>query len=78
MEKEKPLPWSVFIGCVLTMLSLFLAFAVNITILGQPLRTLTDLPPYGRDLLQPIANVLALALIVLGIVLMYTGLKKTK
>jgi len=76
MEKEKPLPWRAFIGAVLTMLSLFIAFALNITILGQPLRASTALPPYGRDLLQPAANLLALFLIILGIVLMYTGFKK--
>jgi len=76
MEKEKPLPWRAFIGAALTMLSLVIAFVLNVTILGQSIRTSTALPPYGRELLQPLANLTAFILLVLGILLMYTGLKR--
>jgi len=78
MEKERPLPWRAFIGCALTMLSLFIAFALNITIFGQSFRVNAALPPYGRELLQPLANLTNLVLLVLGIILMYTGLKKAE
>ncbi len=77
MEKEKPLPWRSFIGAALTVLSLFIAFALNITIFGQSIKVNTALPPYGRELLQPFANLSALILLALGIFLMYTGFRKT-
>lgn len=78
MEREKPLPWIAFIGCALTMLSLFIAFVLNITVFGQSIRANLGIPPYGRELLQPLANLSALALLVLGIILMYIGFRKTE
>jgi len=78
MEKEKPMPWRAFVGAALTMMSLVIAFLLNVTILGQSIRTNAALPPYGRELLQPLANVTALVLLLLGIFLMYTGFKKTE
>jgi len=78
MEREKPLPWRVFVGCILTMLSLVIALTLNVTVLGQSIKTNLGVPPYGRELLQPLANLTALTLLVLGIVLMYTGFKKTE
>jgi len=78
MEREKPLPWRAFVGCVLTILSLVIAFILNVTILGQSIRTNAALPPYGRELLQPLANLTALVLLILGIVLMYSGFKKAE
>jgi len=71
VEREKPLPWIAFIGCALTMLSLFIGFVLNVTIFGQTIRGDTSLP----------ANLSVLGLLVLGIVVMYTGLgrqNKTK
>lgn len=67
MEREKPLPWTAFIGCALTMLSLVIALVINVTILKQSIRT---------NIFQPLASLLALTLLILGIVLMYEGLRK--
>jgi len=61
---------------MLTMLSLFGAFLLNYTIFGQPYYTDTSRPPFGREALQPTATLLAMALLVLGLVLVFTGLKK--
>jgi len=70
------MPWRVFIGSMLTMLSLFIAFVFNFIILGQPYYTDTSRPPFGREALQPTATFLAIALLVLGLALVFTGLKK--
>ena len=72
------MPWSVFIGLLLVMFSLFVGFAFNYTILGQPFRTDTSKPPFGREALQPVATVLIIALLVMGLVLVYTGLRKNE
>jgi len=58
------------------MLSLFIAFFLNYTILGQPFFTDTSRPPFGREALQPTATLLAIAFLVLGLVLVFSGLKK--
>lgn len=63
MESEKPLSLTVFIGCILTMMSLFLAYALNKTIFRQSL--------------QQIPSLIALAVLALGIFLMFIGLRKT-
>jgi len=70
------MPWRVFIGSMLTMLSLFIAFLLNFILLGQPYRTDVTRPPFGREALQPTATMLALWLLVLGLVLVFIGLKK--
>lgn len=70
------MPRRVFVGSLLTMLSLFIAFLVNFTILGQPLFTDTSRPPFGREALQPPATLLAITLLVFGLVLVFTGLKR--
>ena len=70
------MPWMVFIGSMLTMLSLFGGFLLNYTILDQPFRTDTSRPPFGREALQPIATIINIALLVLGLALVLTGLKK--
>jgi len=70
------MPWRVFFGSMLTMLSLFIAFLFNYTILGQPYYTKTSLPPFGREPLQPAATILAAMLLVLGLALVFTGLRK--
>jgi len=49
------------------MFSLFIAFLFNYTILGQPL---------GKEALQPPATLLSIALLVLGLALVFTGLKR--
>lgn len=63
MEREKPLSLTVFIGCILTMMSLFLAYALNKTIFRQSM--------------QQLPSLIALAVLVLGIFLMFVGLRKT-
>jgi len=75
-KKEKPMPWRVFIGVLLVMISLFIGFAFNYTILGQPFRTDTTRPPFGREALQPIATILTIVLLAAGLVMVYLGLKK--
>jgi len=76
LKREKPMPWRVFVGSMLTMLSLFVAFLLNFTILGQPYHTDTTRPPFGRETLQPLAVLLAITLLVSGLVLVFSGLKK--
>jgi len=75
-KKEKPMPWRVLIGSLLIMLSLFVGLAFNYTILGQPFRTDTTKPPFGREALQPIATVVTIILLVAGLVMVYLGLKQ--
>jgi O-antigen/teichoic acid export membrane protein len=75
-KKEKPMPWRVLIGSLLIMLSLFVGLAFNYTILGQPFRTDTTKPPFGREALQPIATVLTIVLLAAGLVIVYLGLKQ--
>jgi len=72
------MPWRVFIGSLLVMLSLFVGFAFNYTILGQPFRTDTSRPPFGREALQPAATLLAIALLISGLVLVFAGLNQMK
>ena len=74
-KKEKPMPWRVLIGSLLIMLSLFVGLAFNYTILGQPFRTDTSKPPFGREALQPLATVLIIILLAAGLVMVYVGLK---
>lgn len=76
MKREKPMPWRVFVGSLLVMLSLFVGFAFNYTILGQPFRTETWKPPFGKEALQPAATLVAISLLALGLVLVFSGLKK--
>lgn len=76
LKKEKPMPWTVLIGSLLIMLSLFAGLAFNYTILGQPFRTETSKPPFGREALQPVAIVFTIVVLALGLVIVYLGLKK--
>jgi len=62
MESEKPLSLGAFIGCVLSVMSLFVAFILNRTVFEQTA--------------IPLASLSALILLVIGIVLMYAGSKK--
>jgi hypothetical protein len=70
------MPWRVFVGSMLAMISLFIAFLLNYTIIGAPYYTDVTRPPFGREALQPISIVLAAALLILGLFLVYTGLRK--
>ena len=70
------MPWRVLIGSLLIMLSLFVGLAFNYTILGQPFRTDTTKPPFGREALQPIATVVTIVLLAAGLVMVYLGLKQ--
>jgi len=62
MESEKPLPLGAFIGCVLSVMSLFLAYILNRTVFKQTA--------------IPLASLSALILLAIGIVLMYTASKE--
>jgi len=62
MESEKPLSLTVFIGCIFTMMSLFLAYALNKTIFWESM--------------QQLSSLIALAVLALGIFLMFIGLRE--
>lgn len=70
------MPWRVFLGSMLTMLSLFIAFLLNYTILGEPYHTDISRSPFGREALHPTATLLSLALFVFALALVFTGLQK--
>jgi len=72
------MPWTVLIGSLLLMFSLFVGLALNYTILDQPFRTDTSRPPFGREALQPLATVLTIILFAAGLVMVYIGLRKTE
>jgi len=63
MESEKPLSLRAFIGCVLTMMSLFVAYGLNKTIFRQSM--------------QQLPSIVALIVLLLGIFLMFMGFRKT-
>jgi hypothetical protein len=75
-KKERLMPWTMLIGSVLMMLSLFVGLAFNYTVLDQPFRTDTSRPPFGREALQPVATILTIILFAAGLVMVYLGLKK--
>jgi hypothetical protein len=58
------------------MLSLFVGFTFNYTILGQPFYTDTYRPPFGREALQPIATVIIMVFLAAGLIMVYLGLKQ--
>lgn len=64
MESEKPISLRVFIGCVLTMMSSFVAYALEKAVFAQSMLYLPSLS--------------ALVVLALGIFLMYIGLGKTE
>jgi hypothetical protein len=68
MERSKPLPWMVFIGCILTMASLFAVFGLNIF--------LSDTNGIYRS--QPLANLVGIVVLLLGIILVYAGSRKAE
>jgi len=68
MERDKPLPWLALVGCVLTMASLLAVFGVNIFLQESN----------GIYRSQPLANLAGIALLLLGIVLMYAGFRKAE
>lgn len=70
MEKEKPLSWMSFIGCVIIMGSLLLVFGINVYWGGQS-------PPWIYRS-QPLANFAGIVLLVLGIILVRIGFKKAE
>ncbi len=75
-KKEKLMSWTMLVGVVLVMLSLFVGFGFNYVVLDQPFRTDTTRPPFGREALQPLASVLTVVLLAAGLVLVYLGLKQ--
>jgi len=69
MEREKPLPWVAFIGCVITMASLLVVFGMNLYLTRGS---------SGIYKSQLFANLTGLFLLVLGIILMGIGFKRAK
>jgi putative Ca2+/H+ antiporter (TMEM165/GDT1 family) len=69
MEGAKSLPWLVFVGCILTMVSLFVAFGINTYLMGQ-----------SSDIYRsrPLANLAGAGLLILGIILIYLGFRKAE
>lgn len=67
MEESKPLPWLALAGCVLMMVSLIVAFGVYI-FLSEP---------GGIYRSPPLANLAGISLLLLGIVLVYVGFRKS-
>jgi len=78
VKREKFLPLAVFLGCALVIVSPYVGLLLNITVLGKSLKADTAVPPYGRELLEPLANLLTLVLLISGIVLIFFGLRKTE
>jgi hypothetical protein len=68
MERSKPLPLLVFIGCILTMVSLLVTFGLNF-FLPQP---------SGIYRSQPLANLAGIIVLFLGIILVYAGSRKAE
>jgi hypothetical protein len=69
MERAKSLPWLVFVGCILTMVSLFVAFGIN-----------TYLVSSSSDMYRsrPLANLVGAGALILGVVLMFVGYRKAE
>ncbi len=67
LERAKSLPWLVFVGCILTMVSLFVAFGINTYLVGS-----------SGELYRsaPLANLAGAGLLILGIILVYLGFRK--
>jgi len=66
MEKDKPLRLMAFLGCVITIVSVVLVLVVNLYLednSGAIYRS------------QPLANLIGIALLILGLILTYVGLK---
>jgi len=66
MEKEKGMPWIAFVGCILAVASLPLVLALS-SVLAES---------SGGYRAQPLADVAAFVMLVVGIALIYTGLGK--
>lgn len=66
MEKERGMPWLAFVGCILTVASLPLVLALS-WMLAESSR---------GYIAQPLADVAAIVMLVVGIALIYIGLGK--
>jgi len=66
MEREKPLRLTVFLGCVIAMASLLLALALNLYFEDESGAIYRS---------QPLANLVGIILLILGLILMYVGSK---
>jgi hypothetical protein len=69
MERGKPLPWLVLVGCILTMASLLLVFGINLYLTGQS----TDI--YRS---RPLANLVGGGALILGLIMMLVGYRKVE
>ena len=67
MEKEKPLTWIALLGSTLTMLTLVFYYALNTTTIKQYIGAF-----------QPLANLLVVIPLILGIILIYIGIEKAE
>ena len=66
MEEKKAMPWMAFIGCVLAVGSLPTVFVLS-TMLAQA---------SGEFHAQPLADVVAIIMLIVGIILIYFGLSR--
>lgn len=66
MEKEKPLGLMAFLGCALTVVSVLLILVLDIYLGG------TSEAVYES---QPLANLAGIILLILGLILIYIGIK---
>jgi len=66
MEREKPLGLIPFIGCVITMISVLLILAVNLYLEDKSGAIYRS---------QPLANLVGIILLILGLILIYAGSK---
>jgi len=66
MEREKPLRLMAFVGIVLTMVSFLAALSLNLYLPDQP----------GIYRSHPVAILVSGALLILGLILTFIGLKR--
>jgi len=66
MEREKPLGLMAFLGCALTMVSVLLILVVDIYLQDRSVAMYES---------QPLANLVGIILLILGLILTYIGIK---
>jgi hypothetical protein len=66
MEREKPLRLMAFLGCAITMVSVLLILVINLYLEDKSGAIYRS---------QPLANLVGIVLLILGLILTYIGLK---
>jgi len=64
MEEKKAMPWMAFVGCVLAVGSLPMVFVLSMALVQ----------PSGDFHAQPLADLVAFVMLIVGIILIYSGL----